>query len=346
MEREAKIHLIISYLDGTLEQEQQAVLEKLLADDTECSELFYKLSLQHMLLHKIGKEAHASLPASPFRRVLKYAVWAAAAIVLTAGLIPFFRPDQYPSVRITGDYAVSENEKGSSVSAGRGKAECILGGYCTVTMEPGAVLQLQGEKGREAVFLEKGMVICEVEPDRGSFEVRTQCGTVRVKGTVFSVRILPEDRIRDIHAEVEVEEGEVEVLSGEEKYVLAAGDRLTFPSGPEPAPAVAEGGPMLRQGNRLYVASGSVLCVIDCVSGDVLLRTDLSGLDNNIDHVSAFQGSAMLLARGERLLWVQNGRIFVFDRKSLTYISTIRIAHGKEQKLQHSSGSGETDDVF
>ena len=91
----------------------------------------------------------------------------------------------YPEVAATGDLDVVTSGglvRGALIRVGSSPAQVAMGGYCRLTAEPGSLLRLLGIPRKEAVSLEKGGVTCDVDSDRGTFEVRTALGTVRVHG--------------------------------------------------------------------------------------------------------------------------------------------------------------------
>ncbi len=100
--------------------------------------------------------------------------------------------NHYPEPRAEGTYLVSNGDalsRGSLVRAGTGGAVIELGGYCRLELAPDSVVRLSGAQRQERVFLEEGMVACEVDRNVGGFAVETEFCTVSALGTRFIVQL-------------------------------------------------------------------------------------------------------------------------------------------------------------
>ena len=115
MNREEKGLLIIKYLDNTLQGADLEILEKLLRSDPETAELFYDLSMQNVLLHRIGKEAKARGDAYAYKKkpFFLLALSAAAVLFIAAGIVFYLIFMSYPAPQADGLY---ELIKGKTLS--------------------------------------------------------------------------------------------------------------------------------------------------------------------------------------------------------------------------------------
>jgi ferric-dicitrate binding protein FerR (iron transport regulator) len=170
-----------------------------------------------------------------FRRLIPAA--AAAGILLAMGAWALLGPRGYPSPEASGDYRIVKGERlqrGAVIATGDGSAAVVLGGYCHLDLGPQSRVRLQGQKHAEEVFLETGSATCEVDRNIGTFTVRTEVGTVSVKGTRFTVRILESEGDEQMVTKQMVVKvlvgavivsgawGSTAMLAGEEKVVTAA----------------------------------------------------------------------------------------------------------------------------
>ncbi|MCY2931280.1 MAG: FecR domain-containing protein [Planctomycetota bacterium] len=160
--------------------------------------------LVHVLLREqLGGEAPPDLTARVLERIpeprrrrrigWRVPVAAAAGVLLALGAWALLAPASYPAPRAGGDYRLVSGqrvERGSVLAAGEGKATVELGGYCRLALDPHARVRLAGGERAEQVFLEAGAATCEVDRNVGTFTVQTEVGTVSVKGTKFTVRVL------------------------------------------------------------------------------------------------------------------------------------------------------------
>ena len=335
MNREEKGLLIIRYLDNTLQRENLETLEGLLRSDPETAELFYDLSIQNVLLHRIGKEAKVRGDAyDPKRKPFFLAVLSAAALIfIAAGIVFYMISIRYPIPEMDG----VKLERDVTLTTEDTK-QINLGGYCEITCKPSTVITLKGTPFKEAVFLEKGMITCEVDSNTGEFDVFTEIGVVSVQGTEFSVHV--EKNTKDanskadsIRMEVQVMQGKVAVRSDWGEHSLAAGGSLLLPPPdektalPEKEEIVTGPGPMIIQGENIYTVSGPTLSRIDSASGKIAVKKDLSSLKLTGMEAHALQwGLAMLFIKGENLCMVRNGILFLFNSKTLDLIKVVVIS--------------------
>jgi hypothetical protein len=138
---------------------------------------------------------------------------------------PVAAHNDYPMPRAEGSYFLpsgNELSRGSLVRAGAGGAVLELGGYCRVELAPGSTVRLCGSRGQERVFLDEGIVTCEVDPKLGEFAVETEFCTVSALGTRFVVQI----RQRPDAEEPGHKEALVRVLAGATLVSSAWGQEL------------------------------------------------------------------------------------------------------------------------
>lgn len=120
---------------------------------------------------------------------------------------------RYPEPRAEGTYLVSTGDtlsRGSLVRAGAGGALIELGGYCRLELAPDSVVRISGTERQESVFLEEGMVACDVDRNVGAFAVETEFCTVSALGTKFIVQL----RKKGGEEEPGAKEAYVRVLAG------------------------------------------------------------------------------------------------------------------------------------
>jgi hypothetical protein len=148
-----------------------------------------------LLRELLGGERPPDLSARILARVRparRWPRWAGAAAVVVLAALAWYGFLHYPAPEARGDFTVEDGgpvRRGVRIATGEGAATIHLGGYCRVTLE--GALRITGQRRAERVFLEAGEVVCDVNRSRGSFAVETEAGEVSVKGTEFSVRIVP-----------------------------------------------------------------------------------------------------------------------------------------------------------
>lgn len=144
------------------------------------------------------------------RRILRLgwvgALGAAAAVLwfLAAGQQvevverpPVERPPQEEALALKGiAQVIGPLERGSTIKTGEEEATLNLGSYASVRIQPHSTVRVEKKNGEEeALFLRSGEVICDVEkkPEAG-FSVKSDAGSVKVVGTVFSVKVVRETK--------------------------------------------------------------------------------------------------------------------------------------------------------
>ncbi len=156
-----------------------------------------------LLLEELGGETSPDLTQRVLQRTAAGAprrarpwVWAlaaAAAVAIAAGAWLLLGGQNYPAPAASGEFQVVGGgavTRGATLATEAGTAKVVLGDYCHVNIEPQTRLRLQGRQRAEEVYLEKGAATCEVDHAVGTFDVHTECGTVSVTGTKFTVRMV------------------------------------------------------------------------------------------------------------------------------------------------------------
>ena len=154
------------------------------------------LSRERLLAKAALREKGRQVASGARRRRVAWVGAAAAAVALIAvGGALWLGRGRYPRPRARGDLrvvragrdvaAAGTLERGDQLVAGRGGATLSLGGYCTLSLDPGAALRLAGEARKEAVELTSGKLVSRVEPKQGEYRVLTPLGTLEVTGTEF-----------------------------------------------------------------------------------------------------------------------------------------------------------------
>lgn len=190
-----------------------------------------------------GEAAMAQLRAEQEAGAMPAAGWhsgrrrlwlSAAAAVLLLGLGWLWLATRYPGPAASGDYRLAAGQalgRGTSLSAGSQPAILSLGGYCSVTVDPGSSIQVRGQPRDEAIALESGAVACAVDRHQGTFRVETGLGTVHVTGTRFRVALLGEE---EKQLSVQVSEGTVLVTGPMGEKRVGAGEEFVWPERQEP----------------------------------------------------------------------------------------------------------------
>lgn len=179
-------------------------------------------------------DAEAAKPARGARRLDRRWLVAGVVVAAAAGLLLF--------VVTRGAGPAPDSARTSHIAAGDAATRVTFGDVSLTVQPQSAVLVTEGDRGTDIV-LERGTVRCAVAEQEAGHAVRVLAGevTVRVVGTVFAVT-----RTGDT-AEVEVERGEVEVVSRGERVTVGAGERWpaaeTAAAEPAPAPEPVEMAP-------------------------------------------------------------------------------------------------------
>lgn len=348
MKHEDKINLILKYYDNIMSEEEWQTLEHLLCRDAEFQDLFLRLSFQNVLLYKEystgGK--HALIHRKTVNWQFRWVAAAALIIGTLTGISWFLFFPSYPKPSISGPVHIAENRpltRGTKLKTQGTPASLHLGGYCTIDIAPETTVVLQGEPSREAVFVEQGKITCDVVPNSGSFDVHTMLGVVSVKGTRFSVTVCCGDSQRDADTyqmEVSVQSGRVVAANDQKEYVLGAGDILILPE-PEDVPDIhTQGGPMVTEGNSLYIATQTHLSKVDSATGRIVMKKDISFTHTTVtvevdqknirkSMLSGKQlyflkrfpdaGKCVLLLTPDNILLLRNGILFIFRKDTLEY---------------------------
>jgi len=200
----SELHTLIdAYMDLHLDPKKKNVLQQELTVSSEAREIFWQKIYQHSLLHEVFIEASAKESAESAHRSRRspLRIWGRAAVLAVLGLSVFmflvFR-ESYPDFRISGSIRIVDDHKlarEATLTAGRNGGELVLGGYCSVALDPASTVRIEGSRYREKIFLERGRAVCRIQPDMGSFTVGTAVGEVAVQGTVFSVELIEEDNV-------------------------------------------------------------------------------------------------------------------------------------------------------
>jgi len=182
--------LMLRHLDGATSAAEDAIIAGQLRDDVAARRRFAELTMALVAVRDAVRGA-AGQPARGRRQPLRMrwllAAAAAAAVAVTAAW--WWRPEQRPTDGLLADGRVVG--RGSLVAATATPVGLDLGGYCRVTLDPGATARLDGAPGAEAITLEQGSVTCDIVAGVGAFTVRSAFGEVRVKGTRFTVSLVP-----------------------------------------------------------------------------------------------------------------------------------------------------------
>jgi hypothetical protein len=184
-------------------------------------------SLRSRVMNRITSGATAQ-PGSGVVRRLRQAVAVAAAAVLFAAAVAAvvaIRSAPPPA------YFLLANgrpvARGAAVTADARPVRVLLGGYCRIDLDPGASLRVEGQPWAEEIFLRHGRVACQVTPGRGAFVVRTEIGTVAVRGTAFEAALEDVEPVCDEagpRLAVSVVEGAVALTGADGTRLVKAGE--------------------------------------------------------------------------------------------------------------------------
>lgn len=190
---------------------------------------------REILARALGANAVASPPGRPTRLVIRrwWEVPAAVAATILIGFIIWAATlSRYPQPEASGHYSLVSGDKvarGATIRTKGSTASLALGGYCRVDIRPWTTLRIGGRNGAEAVFVEKGTVVCSVDSGVGTFVVSTELGAVSVTGTEFTVHVAADGEHKKMR--VRVTTGSVEVSDGWDSETLAAGQERTLGQG-------------------------------------------------------------------------------------------------------------------
>ncbi|MFW6107455.1 MAG: PepSY-like domain-containing protein [bacterium] len=226
-------------------------------------------------------------------------------------------PPPYPAPEVQGEITVRRGEgvqRGSVLEARGQGATLALGGYCRVAMEQASVVRLAGQPGDERIVLERGRVVCDVQPGGGTFAVQTALCTVSVKGTRFVVHLYGGEGGEPMsrkHVLVKVLTGVVLLTVGARQEELWAGEQKVVPGGPAPQPGLG-GLPQAVRQAILDEAKGGRIEGFRAVyevelAGDRRIRVEVGPngeieemeVDVSLDDVPPAPKEAILRATGE-----------------------------------------------
>ncbi|MDX1565933.1 MAG: LamG-like jellyroll fold domain-containing protein, partial [Phycisphaeraceae bacterium] len=196
---------ILAYLDGDLNDRQQAKLAARLKRDPEAGKLFVRLSRLHAHLPEVATletAAGAVELAESGRTVLRRLTWqaAAAAVLLgavTLGLFQLVRTPAPVPVLATVQNLVSAEWSGQPLNLGqtlsRGRLH-LKSGFVHVRFNSGASVILEGPAEFELIdtnhgILHRGQLVADVPDEAVGFQVDTPKTKVIDLGTEFAVSV-------------------------------------------------------------------------------------------------------------------------------------------------------------
>lgn len=174
---------------------------------------------------------------------IQWASWTGAAVVAIALGAWWIAAQRYPPPALTGVELAPEQliDRGLTITTEKQAATLTVGGYCTVKVAPESEVQWTGAPRAEEVVLNSGIVECMIEPDHGSFQVRTVVGVVSVAGTHFHVKTLGGRNSPNVTKKmyVKVDSGVVFVTGAWGNLTLSGGEDAVVPppQRPEARPA-------------------------------------------------------------------------------------------------------------
>ncbi|HSI34253.1 MAG: FecR domain-containing protein [Phycisphaerae bacterium] len=229
----------------------------------------------------------------------------------------------YPATVAQGKYTVvggGEIKPGATlVTAPQQEAQITLGGYATVQIAPDSRLKIMGDGAfKEAVFLEAGEAVSQVERKRGAFAVVTEHLKASVTGTKFSVKVGQEldaktgEQVR--RTTVKVIEGTVDVILPSGTVPLKAGGTMTYPDpAAPPPPGTTTGGstPPTSQTSFEPVSQIGEVHLIGIISetrqGFVL--TERSGRQTVVQTRAERESSGIRFLTGEYVVILRDGKL-------------------------------------
>ena len=272
MHEEQSTRVMESFLDGTLSPAQMDELAEIVSNDpSTAAELADQAAMHTLVLalhngvpppppwNRIAQRLwpETRLAAAPTTRIPNPWIWvpAAAAAAVFAGILGFHflfsgHPETvYPEPLVSVAGGGSEViQRGASVATTDTAKSLDLGGYCHVQVTPQSAVKLEGENKAEALFLEKGAVVCEVDRHIGAFSVHSEVGTVTVTGTKFSATLKEKEAHRSgtkgvnnspavvMTLAVAVAEGSVTVNHNGKNFTVNAGTTQVFTAEEPPMP--------------------------------------------------------------------------------------------------------------
>jgi hypothetical protein len=309
------------HLNGRLGAAERAEMERLVRDSPEAADELALRALDRVLLGEVVQElslarlrgdvaaASAALARQERgrrrpelgagrrrrRRAFRlYAALAGAAVVLGAVTGVLARRGGREVYRLTaGGRPV---ERGATVTARDEPVQVELGGYCSVTLRPGAVVRVGGREKAEEIHLDRGSTVCEVDRGSGDFAVRTEAGTASVRGTRFEVEFGADGEDRD--GGPGMKRMLVRVLAGAVLVAGPAGEAVVYAQ--ESASLPAERRPSGGGSDRVVLLDGTTIrgTVTEETDATVSIRTPSGmSLTVSLDRVRSIRTAA-----GERVV--------------------------------------------
>jgi len=262
---------LMGHLD--LEESPEGISKALEAGTKEeQAEFLDWLLMEALLVDTLGKRRPQAVPAKqavPRTIPIVFKLLSAAALLMmvVGSFWMWHTRFQYPEPKLilgslaTGGVTVKTPRRGESIKAGAAEARLMMGGYCDLSLAPGAEIILRGEPRREAIELVEGRVVSEITPQRGEYTVHTPRGWVKVKGTRFATSVeyssapkggAGESRPKEsATVTVAVTSGVVEYQLGGQTGTLRAGETWCFPQPKTQGQIEADGEALYRRAEKL-----------------------------------------------------------------------------------------------
>ncbi|HYE19282.1 MAG TPA: FecR family protein [Tepidisphaeraceae bacterium] len=225
----------------------------------------------------------------------------------------------YPTAVAQGKFTVvggGDVKPGATlVTAPQQEAQITLGGYATVRIAPDSRLKIIGGGDfKEAVFLEAGEAVSQVERKRGEFAVVTEHLKAAVTGTKFSVKVAQDldaktgQQIR--RTTVKVLEGTVDVILPGGTVPLKAGGTMTYPDPASPPPPTAGAGPTSQASFEPVSQIGEVhLIGIVSETPQGFVLTERSGRQTLVQSRADRETSGIKFLTGEYVVILRDGKL-------------------------------------
>ncbi|WP_367873155.1 FecR domain-containing protein [Luteolibacter sp. Populi] len=241
MEEQDINRLLNRLIDGTISQEDFARLQGAMRVSPEVRAEYYDLiGVDLMLAERYEVPTHISVQAKAMNdhwvvrrskhKVVKAAVWAAAAcVLLTLGGAYLFR-DRPPAATLTSSFdcqftidgserSITTLKEDEMLEVKNGVLSMSIGPHVKALIEAPARLRLTTHEGR--LDLQEGSVFLQILPGGKGFEVHTPGGIIRDIGTKFGVHVAADGTV-----ETHVSAGTVEIdrEDGQAKRQIRAGE--------------------------------------------------------------------------------------------------------------------------
>ena len=252
MEEHEVNRLLNRLIDGTISREDFARIQGVMRVSPEVREEYYDLiGVDLMLSENFEMPTHISAEASAMNdrwvgsrskhKIIKMAVWAAAACVLLSLTSFYFLRDRGPAATLQfaadSRFSINGTERSaSSIKSGEiislrkdeqlevkeGLLSLKLGKHVTACVEAPARLSLIAQEGK--LKLEEGSVFLEITPGGKGFEVHTSGGIIRDVGTKFGVNVSSSGWV-----ETHVTDGKIQIDRGKgPEWDVNAGQRASW----------------------------------------------------------------------------------------------------------------------